>query len=246
MGIKALAFDFIGTIAIVKADIDACIASLYEAASTLTGLSAPFEAFKKVYMDKAIKYRRIRLKSHREIHNRIWIREALEELGCSVGDCELEELVNSYFKPYMASLRIPEETRSILRGLKGYKLGLVSNFTHPELIFSCLDKHGISDLFDCVVISGSLGWRKPHRRIFEHLLGLLGVAPEEVLYVGDDPIYDIDGAKAVGMKAVLIEGSALTERNYYGIDPVERPKFEPDYRIGSMRELIGILSREAP
>ncbi|MEM2226164.1 MAG: HAD family hydrolase [Candidatus Bathyarchaeia archaeon] len=246
MKIKALAFDFIGTIATVRADMDACIASLYEAASALIGLSAPLEAFKRVYREKAIKYRRARLESHREIHNRVWIREALEELGCIVGDEELDELVNSYFKPYMDSLQIPEETKSILRALKGYKLGLVSNFTHPELITSCLDKHGISGLFDCVVISGSIGWRKPHRRIFEHLLGLLGAAPEEVLYVGDDPIYDIDGAKAVGMKAVLIKGSALTEGSYYGIDPVKEPRFEPDYRIGSMKELMEILSRDAP
>lgn len=246
MGIRAIAFDFIGTIATVRADIEAGIASLYDAASRLAGLSVPLEEFKRLYGEKAIKYRRIRLESHREIHNRVWIREALEELGCPVGDEALGELVNSYFKPYMESLRIPEETISVLRGLRKYKLGLVSNFTHPDVIFSCLDKHGISGLFDCIVISGSIGWRKPHRRIFEHLLRLLDVAPGEVLYVGDDPIYDIDGAKAVGMKAVLIRGSSLTEGDYYGIDPAEEPKFEPDYCIGSIGELAEILSRIAP
>jgi putative hydrolase of the HAD superfamily len=246
VGIRALAFDFIGTIATVRADIDACIASLYEAASGLLGASISLEAFKRSYREMAIKYRRARLRSQREIHNKVWIRETLERFGCIVDDEALEGLVESYFKPYLKSLEISEETRSILMGLKGYKMGLVSNFTHPEVVYACLDRYGISGLFDCVVVSGSIGWRKPHRRIFERLLLGLGTAPEEVLYIGDDPIYDIDGAKAVGMKAVLIKGSAMTERDYYGIDMVEEPRFEPDYRIGSMRELIELLSRNSP
>jgi len=54
------------------------------------------------------------------------------------------------------------------------------------------------------VASCEHGYNKPHPSIFRTALRLLAVSPEEALMVGDSYTHDIEGAKAVGMKAVLL------------------------------------------
>ena len=49
------------------------------------------------------------------------------------------------------------------------------------------------------------GKTKPHEAIFRRMLELLGVAPAEAAMVGDSPEDDIDGALAVGMRALLLD-----------------------------------------
>jgi putative hydrolase of the HAD superfamily len=53
-----------------------------------------------------------------------------------------------------------------------------------------------------VLISGEVGYRKPHALVFRLLVEKLGVEPGELLYVGDDPEPDIDGAWSVGIQPV--------------------------------------------
>ena len=61
---------------------------------------------------------------------------------------------------------------------------------------------GLADAIDAVVSSHSAGWEKPHPEIYRRALELAGVAPREVFMVGDDPICDVQGAQAVGLRAV--------------------------------------------
>jgi FMN phosphatase YigB (HAD superfamily) len=49
-----------------------------------------------------------------------------------------------------------------------------------------------------------VGWRKPHRAPFDRALALLDVAPAEALFVGDDPRWDVVGARNAGIRPVLI------------------------------------------
>ena len=54
-----------------------------------------------------------------------------------------------------------------------------------------------------LVISSEVGWRKPARAFFAAVVGAAGVAPGEVLHVGDDPVNDVEGARRAGLKALL-------------------------------------------
>lgn len=61
---------------------------------------------------------------------------------------------------------------------------------------------GLADAIDAVVSSHSAGWEKPHPEIYRRALGLAGVEAREAFMVGDDPVCDVQGAQAVGLRAV--------------------------------------------
>lgn len=68
-----------------------------------------------------------------------------------------------------------------------------------------LDVSGISDSFDAVVGSAELGHAKPAREAFEAAADALGVALARTLFV-DDTVANVDGARAVGMRAERFTG----------------------------------------
>jgi FMN phosphatase YigB (HAD superfamily) len=63
--------------------------------------------------------------------------------------------------------------------------------------------HGLAE--DAVLTSRVHGKTKPHVGIFRRILELLDVAPEEAAMVGDSLDDDIAGARAVGMRALLVD-----------------------------------------
>jgi len=77
---------------------------------------------------------------------------------------------------------------------------------------------------------------KPDRRIFELALEKSGLAVDEVLFVGDSPEQDIQGAHAVGMATVLITETAAPAPMHIG-----RKTPDPDFRIESLGELPAIV-----
>lgn len=58
-----------------------------------------------------------------------------------------------------------------------------------------------SGLFDAVVISSEVGLRKPDAAIFRHATGLLGLAPDECVFI-DDIVHNTRAAEALGMHGV--------------------------------------------
>jgi putative hydrolase of the HAD superfamily len=88
----------------------------------------------------------------------------------------------------------------------GLRLGLLSDFP-PARKLKLL---GLADFFDAAFSTESTGTLKPDSAPFRKLAGDMGLAPEEVLYVGNSPRYDIAGAKKAGMKAALIRRGALS------------------------------------
>jgi putative hydrolase of the HAD superfamily len=59
--------------------------------------------------------------------------------------------------------------------------------------------------FDVTVISGVEGVEKPDAEIFRIALARAGATAERAVYVGDNPVFDVDAARAVGMIPVLID-----------------------------------------
>jgi putative hydrolase of the HAD superfamily len=54
--------------------------------------------------------------------------------------------------------------------------------------------------------SSEIGWRKPAAAFFRHLEARLGLPPEQLLYVGDDPELDVAAAADAGWQARLVVG----------------------------------------
>jgi len=91
-------------------------------------------------------------------------------------------------------------TLESLRG-RGLKIGLLSNTGRDLDEF--VAHHGL--VVDAVLTSRSHGKTKPHETIFRRMLELLDVAADEAVMVGDTVEDDIEGARAIGMRAILVD-----------------------------------------
>jgi HAD superfamily hydrolase (TIGR01549 family) len=102
-----------------------------------------------------------------------------------------------------ANFELFEDTLPVLAELRahGLKIGLVSNTGRDLAAFVA---HHALDV-DAVVGSATHGKTKPHPAIFQAALDELGVLAEEAAMVGDSPEDDVEGARALGMRAFLVD-----------------------------------------
>ena len=171
-----------------------------------------------------------------EPHFNVRVAETLKKLGYNydVSSPLVVAATNEFCEEFMTYVRIDEDAKAMLKRLHGkYKLGIISNFAIPECVLKLLKASGIDGLFDVVVVSGAVNKRKPSPEIFQSTLKALGVSAAETVFVGDTIDADVEGAKAVGMKAIYIERRVQKESE----------KFCPDQTIKSLSELPLALER---
>jgi putative hydrolase of the HAD superfamily len=104
-----------------------------------------------------------------------------------------------------------EEVPDVLRDLRvdGYTIGLISNTQRSLTTF---ERHfELDGLFDVAISSSDHGYMKPHPSIFEEALRRADVAAHEAVMVGDSVAHDIEGARALGMRGVLVARSGLSK-----------------------------------
>lgn len=100
---------------------------------------------------------------------------------------------------------VRERTAETLDELRrrGYRLGVISNADGK--VDALLETVGLRPHFELVIDSGAVGIDKPDPRIFRMALERLGVEPHEAVYVGDIYEIDVQGARAAGMRAILVD-----------------------------------------
>ncbi len=86
----------------------------------------------------------------------------------------------------------------------GVPQGIVSN--SEGRLAELMGELGWAASFRAIADSGKLGVEKPARGIFDWCVERLGVAPEVVVHIGDAHAVDIDGAVAIGMRAIWFRG----------------------------------------
>jgi len=86
---------------------------------------------------------------------------------------------------------------------KKYKIGIITN-GHSTTQWNKICGSGIQDMFDLIVVSGDINIHKPDPRIYQYSCDMLGLKPEECVYVGDNFFRDIYGAQKAGLKTVWI------------------------------------------
>jgi putative hydrolase of the HAD superfamily len=126
-------------------------------------------------------------------------------LKTSPDDARIKAALNLFFEDYVKSFELRPCVKELLRKASvSFKLGLISNFTYAPVIYVGLRRLAINQFFNAVLVSADVGWRKPSERIFGEASRRLGAKPEETVYVGDSPLEDIKGAKALGMRTVFV------------------------------------------
>lgn len=123
---------------------------------------------------------------------------ALEELHAYHQQSNLWELLPSDVVPALTALRA-----------RGLKLTVVSNANGR--LGSLLDRLAIASCFDCVLDSHDEGVEKPDPRFFEIALERSGARRETTIHVGDIYQVDVLGARAAGLRGVLLDQAGLYE-----------------------------------
>jgi FMN phosphatase YigB (HAD superfamily) len=161
--------------------------------------------------------------------------EALYDI--TPGSERVYEMMDIKHRTFVETLTIPDFVVPILEELKSnYKLAFISNYPCRESIVDSLKKTGISDFFESVVVSGEMGVVKPHPRIFQKCLLDLALSPDECVYVGDNWLADIQGAKLMGMRAI----HTTQYVSYEKFEPFEGD-LQPDAVITHLNQLTQVL-----
>ena len=127
--------------------------------------------------------------------------------------------------PYADAVQALERLR------KGpWTLAVLSNADDASL-GPVLEDNGFT-AFQVVLSSERLRAYKPHPTTYQQTIKALGCSPQEAVYVGDQPLEDVHGAKLQGLKAVLLNRSGV---------PKDKLPTPPDYEIRSLPELLEIL-----
>jgi putative hydrolase of the HAD superfamily len=125
-----------------------------------------------------------------------------------------------------------EDVLPTLSSLRGrVALGSVSNGVAD------LEAIGLAHYFQASVAAHRFGCAKPDAAIFHAACDALGVAPQEAVYVGDDPFIDVEGAQKAGLCAAWMNRAGLKPQ-------ITLPEsIRPDVVCGTLYELDQWLSK---
>ena len=158
---------------------------------------------------------------------------AFNWLGWTVGASDVDACARLFFTCAYEGYDAYDDARELLPSLRdrGYRLGVVTNSIFPaHLIQVKVNQIGFAGYFDAFVSSADLGLAKPNPVIFERAVADLRIDPHEALFVGDRVETDIAGARAAGLRAILLQRRSR-RRDAAGYLVIER--------LGALNELLG-------
>jgi HAD superfamily hydrolase (TIGR01549 family) len=167
--------------------------------------------------------------SHEDGWN-LYIRTIFETAGLSVADALRATVVaRRMHDAFNLWRKVPDDLpQALARGkAQGLRYGIVSN--SEGKLDELLTRVGLDGYFEVVVDSALEGVRKPDPEIFRRALARMRVSAAVALYAGDIPNVDVDGARAAGLDAVLVD----TLGHY--------PEYTAAPRFASATALLGSL-----
>jgi putative hydrolase of the HAD superfamily len=203
--LRAIGFDLFNTLITVEPQTMQQANDRLVFALKQNGLTIEGERFKKAHREAAVQHLEKCRKDGRETHNRFWISAALATCGYRVSpeDPRIAEAVEGYFSAFYDYCHIiPGATEMLARMKKGFRLGMLTNFTHGPAARKIIEQLGLVPFFDVILISGELGFRKPSPLVFQKLVDRLEIKKEELIYIGDDLEPDIIGAQSAGIQPI--------------------------------------------
>lgn len=141
----------------------------------------------------------------------------------SLDDIEIDKIRSLCSVPLDTVAQLTPGAAEALRWCKanGLSVVLVTNtlWRGDDEVREDWRRFGLADAIDGVASSHSVGWRKPHRAMFERALELAGVRPEEAFMVGDRLRADVWGARQLGIRGLLRRTTGLTAQTPVALEP---------------------------
>ncbi len=208
--IKAVFFDFGGTLAINNGSFEDFFKNSFEVFGLKTNADQINDAFKS---ESVSSIKRLGFghdeqgveKFWKEVYARMW-----EHCGGSAQKKEAVSDATWLLHIVPNSFALYEDVLSTLDALKEkqFHLGVLSNF--DESLFSKLDHLGISSYFSTILCSASLGISEPSLSVFRQICLSTGLEIDQILYIGDSHEYDFQPCVELGMPVLLINRDSAT------------------------------------
>jgi HAD superfamily hydrolase (TIGR01662 family) len=249
MQVRAVLFDLFNTLILLKNDDAFYMPSLIKLHKSLlrNGVTTSFDDFSQAYFETRDKLYAETEKRLEEPHFNIRVSQTLRKFGYDFGASHpiVTRATEAFSEKFIQYAYLEKDTKISLEKLHTrYKLGVVSNFNIPELVGILLEKFGLNEFFDVVVISGAVNIRKPSLEIFQKAIKTLQIEPSEAVYVGDTLSVDVKGAKNAGMRSILIRrnSSVPTDSTSFIYKPRDYGvEVQPDGVVESLKELQNLL-----
>lgn len=207
-GIQAVLFDAAGTLIRPRAPIGVTYAELARAAGVELSPAAIGAAFRRTLSNMPPMVFPGEPGERSIVRERTWWRtlvlRTVEAAEPGARFPEFDAYFDRLFSHYAdaeawVTMKGAHDLLRVLRR-RGKATAVVSNFDRrlPRILSGL----GLTPLLDAVVLPSDAGAAKPDRGIFEHALEALSRNAAETVYVGDDPVQDIEAARAAGLHAI--------------------------------------------
>jgi len=155
----------------------------------------------------------------------------------SLDDIEIDKIRELCSVPLDTVARLTPGAAEALRWCKerGLTVVLVTNtlWRGDNEVREDWRRFGLVDAIDGIASSHDVGWRKPHRAMFDRALELARARPDEAFMVGDRLRADVWGARQLGIRGIL--------RKTVGLAPQTPVDVEPDAVIETLYDLPQVV-----
>jgi HAD superfamily hydrolase (TIGR01662 family) len=174
----------------------------------------------------------------KEITTEYVLRETFRAIHAAPNGLDFDRALAAFFGPSEALWRPMPGVHETLNELRrqSLKLAIVSNAADDANVQRLIDNHDLRPYFDPIVVSATVGVRKPNPRIFEPVVRAWGLPPAELVMIGDTLGADILGAKHMGFKSIWVTMESDTPYN-----AAHRHTVLPDATAASLAELPGLI-----
>jgi len=140
--------------------------------------------------------------------------------------------VETFFTEFLTHLRPEAETEALLDTLARAEIpfGVITNGSSRQ--WRKIEALGLEKRTSCLYVSEIFGVKKPDPAIFIAAAACLGIPPQNILFVGDNPIADIVGAHAAGMPVAWLHRDQVW--------PIELDD-KPEFPLNTLSDLPAIL-----
>ncbi len=246
MIIHAVTFDCWGTLLVDSPGTDERYASRriagFEKILNASGIPVPRRELDRAY-EASGRWLARTWRRHQDVSVSGHVRAMLEAVDPALLDRLAPQQVAALIRAYASpALLVPPAVDAGARyaletlAASGLTLGVVSNImrTPGNVLTQILDRSGLLAPLKVLTFSDECRIRKPDPEIFRLTLRQMGVAPEEAVHVGDDPILDVESARDAGMAVIQVTPDGRANA------PVK-----PDAVIRGLRDLPAALDRLA-